>query len=383
MPPLLHPEPIEVMLTTLVEALDQIDIGIVLLDRDTNVRFANKRFAEIWCGPLELLATAPSFRVLLAHAADNFACHAPSQTQFACVDRCEAGACAGTARAAAIDLNDGRRLLFCCTPCSDGGRILTYCDVTPMQEEAEQLRQMVARMHTEQRFSAETMGDQAAYLASLAETADESARQAKEANRRLTREIAGRRQLELQLRLMATTDALTGALNRRQFLTLGRRKLLDARRRGTAIAALMLDIDHFKSINDRYGHFVGDEALKHVVALLRGGVRANDLLGRLGGEEFAIVLAGVDREAAWQVAERLRSQLAATPLRHGDNRSPSRSASADSDAKRRQGNRATSHPRRCQALCRQGIWPKSRASRGRAGRCIIPSWLEPDAWPPR
>jgi diguanylate cyclase (GGDEF)-like protein len=319
MPPVLHSEPIEISLTTLVEALDQIDVGIVLLDRDTNVRFANKRFAEIWCGPLELLATAPSFRVLLAHAAENFACHARSQTQFACLDRCEAGACAGTARAAAIDLNDGRRLLFCCKPCSDGGRILTYYDVTPLQEEPEQLRQVVARLNAEQRFTAETLEDQAAYLASLAETADENARQAKEANRRLTREIAGRRQLELQLRLMATTDALTGALNRRQFLTLGRRKLQDAHRRGTPVAVLMLDIDHFKSINDRYGHFVGDEGLKHVVALLRGAVRGNDLLGRLGGEEFAIVLADVERETAWQVAERLRGQLAATPLRHGEN----------------------------------------------------------------
>ncbi len=265
MPPL-QSEPTEVIRTALVEAVDRLDIAIVLLDSEANVRFANKRFAEIWRRPLDLLATAPSFRALLALAADNSSGHAPSQEPLACFDRCEASGCAGTDRTATIDLNDGRRLLFCCNPCSDGGRIVTYFDVTSLRDEPEQLRQMVARLNAEQRFTAETLEDQASHLASLAESAEENARRAAEANRRLKREIAGRRELELQLRQMATTDALTGALNRRQFLTLGQRKLQDAHRRAPTVAVLMLDIDHFKLINDRYGHFVGDEGLKHVVA---------------------------------------------------------------------------------------------------------------------
>src|ERR1700743_1916298 len=80
----------------------------------------------------------------------------------------------------------------------------------------------------------------------------------------------------------------------------------------------MLDIDHFKAVNDHYGHLVGDAALKHFVAQLLAGIRGVDLLGRLGGEEFASVLPAITAEAAWQVAERLRVRVAATPLLHGD-----------------------------------------------------------------
>ena len=149
-------------------------------------------------------------------------------------------------------------------------------------------------MNIEQRFNAETLETQAAYLASLAETADESARRAEEANRQLEHEIAERRQLEAQLRRMATTDGLTGTLNRARFLVLGQQELERSQQTGRGLAVLMLDIDHFKLINDRYGHQVGDEALKHFVAQLRAGVRGIDLLGRLGGEEFAIVLPAID-----------------------------------------------------------------------------------------
>ena len=81
------------------------------------------------------------------------------------------------------------------------------------------------------------------------------------------------------------------------------------------MAVLMIDIDHFKAINDRFGHPVGDLALQHVASQLRAGVRRVDLIGRLGGEEFAIVLPAVTAEAALDVAERLRAGIAANPLR--------------------------------------------------------------------
>jgi diguanylate cyclase (GGDEF)-like protein len=173
-------------------------------------------------------------------------------------------------------------------------------------------------MFVEQRFSTETLESQAAYLASLAETADESARRAEEAKQQLEQEIAERRQLEAQLRRMATTDGLTGTLNHAQFLLMGQRELERVRQRHQSLALLMLDIDHFKLINDRYGHLIGDEALKHLVVQLRAGIRAIDLLGRMGGEEFAIVLPTISAAVAGQVAERLRARVAATPLLHAD-----------------------------------------------------------------
>jgi diguanylate cyclase (GGDEF)-like protein len=187
-----------------------------------------------------------------------------------------------------------------------------------VQELQQQACDAAERMLVEQRFSTETLEGQAAYLASLAESADENARRAEEAKQQLEREIAERRLLEAQLRRMATTDSLTGTLNRAQFMALGQRELERVHQLGQGLAALMLDIDHFKVINDRYGHHAGDEALKHFVAQLSTGVRGIDFLGRLGGEEFAVVLPGISRDAAWLVAERLRARVASAPLAHGD-----------------------------------------------------------------
>ncbi len=321
MPPFLLSEPAETLLPTLVEALDLVDLGIVLLNGDLRVRFVNRSYAEIWPTPASLLATGPSFRLLLEHVAANGGYDIPAEELPAWLDKRFAAIRAGATLASEIDLSDGRRLLHRCIPCADGGRILTFADITPIRQH-EALQQAaqdeVERMVVEQRFNTEILEGQAAYLATLAESADESARRAEEANRQLEREIAERRQLEAQLRRLATTDGLTGTLNRGRFLTLGQRELERSQPLGQRLAVLMLDIDHFKSVNDRHGHLVGDAALKHFVAQLRAGVRGVDLLGRLGGEEFAIVLPAIAAEAALHVAERLRARVAATPLLHGD-----------------------------------------------------------------
>jgi diguanylate cyclase (GGDEF)-like protein len=134
------------------------------------------------------------------------------------------------------------------------------------------------------------------------------------ARRELEREVAERRELERQLRRMATTDALTGVLNRAQVLALGQKEMDRARGLDQGLAVLMIDVDHFKAINDKHGHATGDEALKHLVARLLAGVRRIDLIGRLGGEEFAIVLPAVTPETAGMVGERLRSSVAGHPL---------------------------------------------------------------------
>jgi diguanylate cyclase (GGDEF)-like protein len=113
---------------------------------------------------------------------------------------------------------------------------------------------------------------------------------------------------------LAITDGLTGLLNRRQFFQLADRELAVARRRQSPLTAVMLDIDHFKQVNDRHGHPVGDQVIVAVARRLAAATRKTDLLGRYGGEEFAIFLPDTGREGAAILAERIRAGLAERPV---------------------------------------------------------------------
>jgi diguanylate cyclase (GGDEF)-like protein len=119
---------------------------------------------------------------------------------------------------------------------------------------------------------------------------------------------------EAELRHLAMFDALTGVLNRRAFLDLAERDLARAAREGAPFAVLMLDIDHFKSVNDRFGHQAGDRALADFAARVKAGARPSDLVGRYGGEEFCVLLPATAPAEAQAVAERLRAAIAASPL---------------------------------------------------------------------
>jgi diguanylate cyclase (GGDEF)-like protein len=112
-----------------------------------------------------------------------------------------------------------------------------------------------------------------------------------------------------RLRRLSTLDALTGALNRAGLEIQGKRVGLRALRGGRSLAVIMIDVDYFKVINDTYGHPVGDEVLRHLARLLKIELRPHDLMARFGGEEFVLVLDGVDRAAALTVAERLRTRI--------------------------------------------------------------------------
>ena len=116
------------------------------------------------------------------------------------------------------------------------------------------------------------------------------------------------------LRHRSRHDGLTGLLNRRAIEELIEAQIRRSLRSGEAFSVLMLDLDHFKSINDRFGHAVGDHALRHVAAVLLAGVRDVDGIARIGGEEFLALMPGVALDAVRPVAERLREQLAAQPL---------------------------------------------------------------------
>ncbi|MDB5686748.1 MAG: hypothetical protein JWR77_1337 [Rhizorhabdus sp.] len=130
-------------------------------------------------------------------------------------------------------------------------------------------------------------------------------------------DVTAERKLEAELRAMALTDTLTGLANRRHFEARGDAEIAALRKTGKPLALLMIDIDHFKAINDTHGHPVGDEVLKAVAARCRGALRDEDMVARLGGEEFVVLLPGTDVAEAAAIAERLREAIASVPVMAG------------------------------------------------------------------
>jgi diguanylate cyclase (GGDEF)-like protein len=122
---------------------------------------------------------------------------------------------------------------------------------------------------------------------------------------------------QAELAKAAHLDYLTGICNRRAIEDLARRAIAAARRHGMPMALMIVDIDHFKRINDQFGHECGDVALVEAVRRLRESLRAEDLVGRLGGEEFVAVMPNTDGIAALAAAERVRAAFAETPMKIG------------------------------------------------------------------
>jgi diguanylate cyclase (GGDEF)-like protein len=126
----------------------------------------------------------------------------------------------------------------------------------------------------------------------------------------LTRTERGRR-----IREMVHRDGLTGVLNHATLMAELEHAIAYASRHGEALSFLMLDLDHFKRVNDTWGHLVGDQVLMHVARVFRAGVRGSDMLGRYGGEEFAIILRKCPPANGRAIAEKLRTMLKESPLK--------------------------------------------------------------------
>jgi diguanylate cyclase (GGDEF)-like protein len=127
----------------------------------------------------------------------------------------------------------------------------------------------------------------------------------------------------LKLRLneaqgLADMDVLTPVLNRRAFLREMKRVAAFAQRYGSPASVVFFDLDNFKNVNDRFGHAAGDEALKAVAKRLLGNVRESDVVGRMGGDEFAVLLAQADRETALVKAQSLADAVRSTPVEFGE-----------------------------------------------------------------
>jgi diguanylate cyclase (GGDEF)-like protein len=112
-----------------------------------------------------------------------------------------------------------------------------------------------------------------------------------------------------QLEHLALTDPLTGASNRREFMQRAEQEIARVLRNQNNLCLLSMDLDHFKKVNDEHGHQTGDEVLKSVIRVCEHVLRPGDLLGRIGGEEFAVLLPETDISEAFSIAERLRSAI--------------------------------------------------------------------------
>jgi diguanylate cyclase (GGDEF)-like protein len=134
------------------------------------------------------------------------------------------------------------------------------------------------------------------------------------ANEEIKNEVEERKELEKKILKLATTDYLTGISNRRSFMEQANSEWTRSMRYQYPLSVLMIDMDHFKTINDNYGHHFGDLSLKTFVTVALKNIRGNDIFGRLGGEEFAIILVDADEKKALIVAERLRKEVSLTTV---------------------------------------------------------------------
>ena len=121
-------------------------------------------------------------------------------------------------------------------------------------------------------------------------------------------DITDRKRIQQELERLATTDPLTGVFNRRSFFDTAYKEVRRAVRYSQPLAILMLDIDNFKAVNDNYGHQFGDTVLRRFAELVKSSLREEDLLGRVGGEEFCALLVSSQERGAYLVAERIRKR---------------------------------------------------------------------------
>jgi diguanylate cyclase (GGDEF)-like protein len=136
-------------------------------------------------------------------------------------------------------------------------------------------------------------------------------------NRELEREIQQRLKLEAALKELAATDPLTGLYNRREYEMLFGHEIERARRMNTALSICIVDLDHFKRVNDTYGHGVGDDVLRRTAAICRKNLRTVDIIGRLGGEEFIFLLPETTIDQAVVIGNRLLEALSTTDIDAG------------------------------------------------------------------
>ena len=265
-----HLDPASVVPERVQGAFDAMAEGVVVLDSRSRVMLCNKAFRALHPQLAEVptgsnLAALPWLSLSLP---EDAAQHPWSRAMS------ERAANAGTA----VEAGQGaetRQLVLNAAPISDPGGAVRGCMVT--------VNDMTALHHAN-----EALRDAMAALAGSKQEVE---------------------QKNLELERLATRDPLTGALNRRAFHTAFDSAWHQAVRAGSHLTCLMVDIDHFKNINDSFGHGVGDRVIQEVARKLQESVRGTDLLCRWGGEEFCVVISGLDAAASAEFAERVRMRI--------------------------------------------------------------------------
>jgi diguanylate cyclase (GGDEF)-like protein len=231
--------------------VDDLDYGIVVLDRERRVQFINRAFRRFWRVPDEWPEHGATFIKLMYHGRTASAYAVPHDRLGDYVLKQMNLIRSGEDGALKIRLASGEVIQFRCKALPDGGRLLTYGNVSDLIREAEALERL------------------------------------------------------------ASIDGMTGLNNRRNFLELAESEWARFKRYGRPLALLMMDIDHFKSVNDTHGHDAGDEVIRSVADALQKHKRVSDIAGRLGGEEFALLLPEATLDSAVAAAERLRGLVEA------------------------------------------------------------------------
>lgn len=234
-------------------ALDMIGQGVVLLDPQFRVRFINTIARKFWDVSDEQVARGFSYIDLVNNGRTTNYDVAPEMKE-AFIARRIALVRAGDSTPSDLRMNDGRTIRAQCTTLANGGRMLTYTDVSDLVRQSEDLARL------------------------------------------------------------ATSESMTGLYNRRHFVSLGEAEWDRFQRYHRPLSLLFIDVDHFKEINDRFGHDVGDLAILHVADVIAEDRRATDIISRFGGDEFAMLLPETDIDQARVVAERIRARLNERPL---------------------------------------------------------------------
>jgi diguanylate cyclase (GGDEF)-like protein len=238
-------------------ALDNVEQGITLLDADLTVQFMNRAARKMWKVPDHYADRKPNYAQLVNTARITNASGVPAKELDRYIAERITAVRNGDPTPTDLRLGDGRTMRLQCAVLPGGGRMLTYSDVTDLIRTAAELQHF------------------------------------------------------------ATVDGMTQLYNRRHFLTLAEAEWQRFQRYCRPLSLLMLDIDHFKFINDNLGHDAGDRAIAHLAGLAREAKRPSDILARLGGDEFALLLPETDAKQAGVVAERLRDKVARSPLDEG------------------------------------------------------------------
>jgi diguanylate cyclase (GGDEF)-like protein len=236
--------------SVLTSALNEVEYGIVLLDKDMRAQFINRAYYQMLSLPASRPGQAYNYADILAHARKIALWDIPASATDAYVANRMDLVRTGAQPPEHLRFRDGRIFKFVCKVLPDGGRMQT----------AEQLR------------------------------------------------------------ILATVDDLTKLLNRREFLASFQSEFSRALRYERPLSVMMIDADDFKRINDQHGHSAGDEVLRAMAGRCQAIIRKTDIIGRVGGEEFAAALTETDLSRALQTAERLRREVAEEPFDVGESR---------------------------------------------------------------